>query len=105
MLVSLSFRIDCRAEGVALSPVEGSQRMHCTITQHLLICINETGSQLLYVIQCKDGFYYTGITNQVEKRVAQHNEGKDVFSFTHKRRRVTLNYFQHFKDVKQAIAR
>jgi putative endonuclease len=58
-----------------------------------------------YIVQCKDGFYYTGISNNLERRIAQHNEGKDVFSFTYKRRLVTLKYFEHFTDVKQAIAR
>ena len=59
----------------------------------------------VYIVQCSDGFYYTGISNNLEKRVHQHNEGKDVFSFTYKRRIVTLKYFEHFTDVKQAIAR
>lgn len=59
----------------------------------------------VYIVQCKDGFYYTGISNSLEKRIAEHNEGKDVFSFTYKRRLVALKYFEHFIDVKQAIAR
>ena len=59
----------------------------------------------VYILQCRDGFYYTGITNKLEKRIAEHNEGKDIFSFTYKRRVVTLKYFERFTDVKQAIAR
>jgi putative endonuclease len=59
----------------------------------------------VYIVQCKDGFYYTGISNNLEKRISEHNEGKDIFSFTYKRRLVTLKYFEHFTDVKQAIAR
>ena len=59
----------------------------------------------VYIVQCNDGFYYTGISNNLQKRVGQHNEGKDIFSFTYKRRIVTLKYFEHFTDVKQAIAR
>ena len=59
----------------------------------------------VYIVQCKDGFYYTGVTNSIEKRIAAHNEGKDIFAFTYKRRRVVLKYFEHYKDVNQAIAR
>jgi putative endonuclease len=59
----------------------------------------------VYIVQCKDGFYYTGITNKLERRINQHNEGKDVFSFTYKRRMVTLKYYERFTNVKQAIAR
>jgi putative endonuclease len=29
----------------------------------------------LYVLKCKDGTYYTGITNDLSRRVQQHNEG------------------------------
>jgi putative endonuclease len=59
----------------------------------------------VYIVQCKDNFYYTGITNNLEKRLEQHNVGKDIFAFTYNRRKVTLKYFEHFTDVKQAIAR
>jgi putative endonuclease len=58
----------------------------------------------VYIVHCSDGFY-TGISNNLEKRVIEHNEGKDIFSFTYKRRLVTLKYFEHFTDVRQAIAR
>ena len=59
----------------------------------------------VYIVQCKDGFYYTGITNKLERRINQHNEGRDVFAFTYKRRMVTLKYYERVTDVKKAIAR
>ena len=34
-----------------------------------------TPQWLLYVLQCNDGTYYCGITNYLERRVAQHNAG------------------------------
>ncbi len=40
----------------------------------------------VYILQCSDGFYYTGVTNDVDKRVEQHNEGLDPNCFTFKRR-------------------
>ena len=30
----------------------------------------------LYVLECKDGSYYTGITTDVVRRVAEHNTNK-----------------------------
>lgn len=30
---------------------------------------------LLYILECKDGTYYTGITNNLSRRVEQHNAG------------------------------
>ncbi len=31
---------------------------------------------IVYIILCSDGTLYTGITNDLEKRIKQHNEGK-----------------------------
>ena len=59
----------------------------------------------VYIVECKDRFYYTGITNKLEKRINEHNEGKDTTCFTYRRRPVILKYFERFKDVNQAIAR
>jgi len=30
----------------------------------------------LYVLQCRDGSLYTGVTNDLQRRVMQHNTGK-----------------------------
>lgn len=30
----------------------------------------------LYILECKDGSLYTGITNDLKRRFAQHQEGK-----------------------------
>lgn len=29
----------------------------------------------VYIVQCKDGTYYTGSTNDLDKRIERHNEG------------------------------
>lgn len=29
----------------------------------------------LYLLECADGSYYTGITNKVDERIAAHNQG------------------------------
>jgi putative endonuclease len=53
----------------------------------------------VYVLQCADGFYYTGITNDVERRVVEHNEGLNRTCFTFKIRPVALKYFEHATEV------
>lgn len=30
----------------------------------------------IYILQCSDGTLYTGITNNLERRIKQHNDGK-----------------------------
>ncbi len=58
----------------------------------------------VYILQCKDGFYYVGVTNNLDKRVEQHNDGIDPNCFTFKRRPVELKYYEHFVNIKNAIA-
>ena len=53
----------------------------------------------------KDWSYYIGITNDLEKRLWEHNIGQDENSYTYSRRPVDLKYFETFTDVIQAIAR
>lgn len=59
---------------------------------------------VVYIVECSDGQYYTGMTNNLDKRLYEHNSGLHPTSFTHNRRPVVLRYFQYFSDVNQAIA-
>lgn len=37
----------------------------------------KTGNRwLLYIVKCSDGTFYTGITNDLPKRIESHNNGK-----------------------------
>ena len=60
---------------------------------------------IVYIVACKDWSYYIGITNDLEKRLWEHNTGQDENSYTYSRRPVELKYFETFADVNQAIAR
>jgi putative endonuclease len=61
-------------------------------------------SYYVYIVRCSDGFYYTGVTNNVDKRVDEHNEGVNPSCYTYKRRPVVLLYYEHFKNIQNAIA-
>lgn len=43
----------------------------------------------VYIVQCNDGTLYTGITNNLEERIKEHNEGKGA-KYTRGRGPVTL---------------
>ncbi len=58
----------------------------------------------VYILLCSDGSYYTGVTNTIELRLAQHNDGCDLSSYTFKRRPVSLVYQCEFVDIREAIA-
>ncbi|MEO7306044.1 MAG: GIY-YIG nuclease family protein [Ferruginibacter sp.] len=57
----------------------------------------------VYILKCSDGSYYTGVTNNIEKRLAEHNSDNSITAYTFKRRPVQLLYSQEFNDIKQAI--
>jgi putative endonuclease len=58
----------------------------------------------VYIVECSDTSYYTGVTNNLEARLAQHNGGYSATSYTHSRRPVILRFSQAFHDIHQAIA-
>jgi putative endonuclease len=45
---------------------------------------------IVYILKCKDSSYYTGITNDIERRLEEHNKGVDVKAYTFNRRPVVL---------------
>ena len=47
---------------------------------------------IVYILRCSDGTLYTGITNDLEKRIVAHNSGKDGARYTRSRRPVKLVY-------------
>ena len=49
-----------------------------------------------YIVRCKDGSLYTGWTNDIEKRIKAHNEGKGA-KYTKSRRPVKLVYYEEFQ--------
>jgi putative endonuclease len=57
----------------------------------------------VYIVLCSDATYYTGITNDVELRVFQHNDGIDRHCYTYTRRPVQLVYAADFTDPNEAI--
>ena len=52
----------------------------------------------LYILKCADSSYYTGVTNNLERRLSEHNNGDSPSAFTYKRRPVELVYTESFSD-------
>jgi len=56
----------------------------------------------LYVLECADGTFYTGYTNNLEKRIATHNAGKGA-KYTRIRLPVTCIYFEQYETKQEAM--
>ena len=50
----------------------------------------------VYLLQCADGSFYCGVTNDLKKRIAAHNAGKGA-RYTRGRRPVKLKVFSGLK--------
>ena len=59
----------------------------------------------VYILQCSDDTLYTGITNDLDKRVSQHNHGATAAKYTRARRPVQLVYAEQVADKRQAAKR
>jgi putative endonuclease len=59
----------------------------------------------VYILQCADGSYYTGVTNSVDRRLAEHIKGLDPFCYTYSRRPLQLKYSIDFQYIEDAIKR
>src|SRR5690606_8536366 len=58
----------------------------------------------MYILECSDGSYYTGSTNNLELRIEQHQNGEGA-NHTKKRLPVVLLYSEEFPRVDQAFYR
>ena len=57
----------------------------------------------LYILLCSDKTYYTGVTNNLERRITEHQKGISEQSYTYSRRPVELLYHQMFTDFNLAF--
>jgi putative endonuclease len=58
----------------------------------------------VYILRCKDGTLYTGWTNDLERRVAEHNRGT-ASKYTRARRPVRLVYEEELASRSDALKR
>lgn len=57
-----------------------------------------------YILRCGDGSLYTGWTNHLNKRVADHNAGRGA-KYTKVHRPVELAYYETFETKEEAMKR
>ena len=59
----------------------------------------------VYIVLCRDRTLYTGITNDPERRLKEHNSTPNGARYTRGRRPVTLVYLEHFPSRSEASRR
>ena len=62
-------------------------------------------SYFVYILECADKSLYTGYTNDLSKRLKQHNHSKYGASYTKSRRPTILKYSEEFQTKSEALKR
>lgn len=57
----------------------------------------------VYLLECSDGLFYIGVTNDLGRRVLEHQGGENPNCFTYERRPVILKYYMVFDYIDEAI--
>jgi putative endonuclease len=58
----------------------------------------------LYIVECSDGSFYTGVTKDVERRLSEHNKGI-ASKYTRLRLPVELRYTEEYAGRTEALVR
>ncbi|MFT8347370.1 GIY-YIG nuclease family protein [Clostridium saccharoperbutylacetonicum] len=58
----------------------------------------------VYIVECSDGTFYTGWTNNLKKRIEMHSNGTGA-KYTRGRGPVKLVYNEQFEDKRDAMKR
>lgn len=58
----------------------------------------------MYILECSNGAYYTGSTNNLELRIRQHQNGEGA-NFTKKHLPIRLVYYEEFQRIDEAFYR
>jgi len=59
----------------------------------------------VYIVECADQSFYIGCTNNLKKRLRQHNSSKWGAHYTKIRRPVTLKYSESYQTLREARQR
>ncbi|MCM3734189.1 GIY-YIG nuclease family protein [Fictibacillus nanhaiensis] len=64
--------------------------------------VNKNGNHFVYILECSDGTYYTGYTNEISQRLRKHEEGKGA-KYTRGRGPLKLVFQQSFQTKQEAM--
>jgi len=67
--------------------------------------MNLSHNYSVYIVECRDGSCYVGVTNDLDRRLWEHNTGFNIGSYTYSRLPVKLKYYETTHDIRQAILR
>ncbi|NOZ11651.1 MAG: GIY-YIG nuclease family protein [Gammaproteobacteria bacterium] len=67
--------------------------------------LNDNTPWFVYIVQCRGGTYYTGITTDLVRRIREHNDTHKAARYTRSRRPVNLAYAEPHDSRSEASKR
>lgn len=64
--------------------------------------VNSEQQWWVYIVECADNSFYTGITTDIQRRLNEHNSDTKGARYTRMRRPVKLVFQQSFEDRSQS---
>lgn len=64
--------------------------------------MERTTEHFFYVLECNDGSYYAGYTNDLDRRVRVHNDGKGA-KYTRAKLPVRCIYYEKYEKKREAM--
>jgi putative endonuclease len=61
-------------------------------------------SWFVYIVRCRDSTLYCGITQNVQRRVREHNTSKKGAKYTRGRRPVKLVWYREVPEIRKACS-
>lgn len=58
----------------------------------------------VYILKCSDNSYYIGVTNNLQRRLHEHNSGINKECYTFNKRPLELVFHEYFDEPLKAIA-
>lgn len=65
--------------------------------------LRRRGIYYVYIVECSDGSYYTGYTNNLENRIKEHNNGKRGARYLRGKFPVKLVWHKQYRYYKRAL--
>jgi len=59
----------------------------------------------VYILKCSDDSFYIGITNDIKRRLEEHNSDKNIFAYTFIRKPLELVWVEQFTTPNEAISK
>ncbi len=70
-----------------------------------ILSLEEDDFYYCYIVLCADNTYYTGVAKVLERRIEEHNSGKNGAKYTKNRRPVHLVYAEKYRSKNAALKR